>query len=154
MHVAWSPDGTQLATDGYINGCRLMVYDIIRDATGAWVAVPKIDLTASGPLAGPDSFYGLDWANGSNKLAVAVKSAPEGHPDIWIVDLDGNPYNPQNITNTADVPERQPSWSPDDSQIVYVRDDSIYKMDAQGGSPVRLAAPGRRTVLRYPDWRH
>jgi Tol biopolymer transport system component len=72
--------------------------------------------------------------------------------DIWVINL-GDPFNPTNITRTPGIPEIQPSWSPLDDQIVYVRSDFIYKMNADGSNPVRLASPGKNMVLREPDWR-
>jgi Tol biopolymer transport system component len=112
----------------------------------------EVDLIAAGPLKGAD-IYGLDWANTKDKLAVGAYAVGGNH-DIWVIDLDGDVYQPVNITASTDAGEVEPSWSPDDSHIVYSRNGFIYRMKADGTERVQLATPGRRQQLRGPDWRH
>jgi hypothetical protein len=155
--MTWSPDGTKLAarvmdcTDPWNPVQRLGIFRLELSASG-WTIVMEGDLLAAGPLAGAD-IYGLDWSNTTNKLAISAY-AVGGNYDIWVVDLGGNIYTPVNITNSTDAGEVEPSWSPDDSQIVYSKNGYIYKMRADGTERVQLAAPGRKQQLRGPDWRH
>jgi len=155
MYMSWSPDGRKLVARVMDEGeasPHLVIHDIVRDATGTLVAVQGLDLLAAGTLRGAD-IWGVDWSNDSKKIAVGA-SLPSGNFDIWIIDLAGDPYAPTNITKTTDAVEIQPSWSPDNSQIVCSKNNRIYKMNADGSNPVQLAAPGRNQILRGPDWRH
>jgi hypothetical protein len=156
--MAWSPDGTRLVAEVWDNSDptnpvkRLGLFRLSLGPNG-WTAVMEIDLIASGPLAGAD-IYGLDWANTMDRLAVGAY-AVGGNNDIWIINLDGNVYDPVNITASTDAGEVEPSWSPDDTHIVYSRNGTICKMKADGKERVQLAAPdSRRRQLRGPDWRH
>jgi Tol biopolymer transport system component len=155
MYMSWSPDGAKLVARVMDEGeasPHLIIHDIVHNATGSLVAVPSIDLLAAGTLAGAD-VWGVDWSNDGTRIAVGASLAG-GNFDIWVIDLTGNYYAPTNITNTMDFTEIQPSWSPDNSQIVYSKNGYIYKMRADGTERVQLAAPGRRQQLRGPDWRH
>jgi Tol biopolymer transport system component len=155
--TAWSRDGKKLAaavqdiTDPYNSIDRLVIFRLELSSTG-WTLVLENDLKSTGPLAGAD-IYSLDWANTTNKLAVGAYAIGGNH-DIWIIDLDGDVFQPVNITATTDASEVEPSWSPDDSLIVYSRNGFIYKMKADGTERVQLAAPGRRQQLRGPDWKY
>src|SRR5215207_3748306 len=62
--------------------------------------------------------------------------------DIWVMDADGS--NLTNLTNSPNLSEYQPSWSPSSTQLVFVRDvpgqviseqPDIFVMDANGQTP-------------------
>jgi Tol biopolymer transport system component len=69
------------------------------------------------------------------------------------MDADGS--NKINLTNTADINDRQPDWSPDGSKIAFAshRDDNrdIYVMDADGSNEIRLTT--HTSLDEFPDWR-
>lgn len=155
--LAWSPDGTKLAaqftdevSETEINR-RFVVFNMQQNPGGSWQADLRVDLTSAGALTDA-LIFGADWAKDSARLAVAARNNADTY-DIWIVNIN-DPFNPTNITMTPGIPEIQPSWSPFDDQIVYVRSDYfIYKMNADGSNPVRLASSSKNTILRDPDWR-
>jgi Tol biopolymer transport system component len=67
------------------------------------------------------------WANEGNKIAVSALMPPDQNSDIWLIELDdsGVVLETRNLTNTNTVnpPDRHetvPTWSPDDSQIMYM----------------------------------
>ncbi|MCX6568292.1 MAG: DPP IV N-terminal domain-containing protein [Candidatus Aminicenantes bacterium] len=157
-----SPDGSKLAAhvvDEPVPPAteptyRLFVYSMVRDEEGGWLeAVPLVELTSQGPLAGAE-ICGIDWANDPyvDKLAVGARYQTQAARDIYVINLN-DPYNPVNITNTPDKGEMSPSWSPLDDQIVYVREGNIYKMNADGSSQQLLATHAKNRALGGPAWR-
>ncbi len=63
--------------------------------------------------------------------------------DIWVVNPDGTGLT--NLTNTPDVAEFDPVWSPDGSRISFTRDADIWVMNADGSGQVDLhEQPGDR----------
>jgi Tol biopolymer transport system component len=67
------------------------------------------------------------WANEGNKIAVSALMPPDQNSDIWLIELDdsGVVLETRNLTNTNTVnpPDRHetvPTWSPDDSRIMYM----------------------------------
>lgn len=109
--VTWSPSGTKLA--------------VVVGAPGVWAlydfAAGTYDLQQhAGPLASAHLVYQPAWSKTDETLvAWSVASAVGELSDIWIVDLD-NPASPWKLTATAAAGERRPTWSPDDSRIIYM----------------------------------
>ncbi|MDQ3783164.1 MAG: hypothetical protein M3349_09570 [Actinomycetota bacterium] len=61
--------------------------------------------------------------------------------DIWVVNADGTGLT--NLTNTPDIGEFDPTWSPDGTRISFNRSDDfisgdIWVMDADGSNQVNL----------------
>lgn len=131
----------------------LFIFELKLDLNQNWTVVPINNLTDAGPLADA-SLTEPDWAKNSDKIAVAacLPNDPDIY-DIWVIDLNDS-ANPVNLTRTTDISEKGPSWSPLDTQIVYVRNNSIYVMNADGLNVKRLASsPRKDLILRDPDWR-
>ena len=60
--------------------------------------------------------------------------------DIWAMDADGS--NAVNLTNTADVSETGPVWSPDGSRIATGGfDGQVRLFDAKSGNLVKQFVP-------------
>jgi Tol biopolymer transport system component len=66
---------------------------------------------------------------------------PDASHDIWIKAVEGDVLH--NLTNTPDVLEKFPKWSPDGQFIAFTRyvkgNGSIFKVSALGGAEVMLA---------------
>ena len=69
-------------------------------------------------LAAPAA--GVTSVNGKIAYTVCEYSVPAGDVtcDIWTMDPDGT--NQTNLTNTPDLNETQPAWSPDGTRIAYL----------------------------------
>ncbi|MGA1824414.1 MAG: SBBP repeat-containing protein [bacterium] len=78
-----------------------------------------------------------------NACTLIGKIVFERNGDIWIMNDDGS--NQMNLTNSSDVMELFPSFSPDGSKIVYVKnyfsnstDSELYSMNSDGTDNVPL----------------
>ena len=121
---------------------------VVRDGTG-------IDASADTALEGA-RVNDLDWSPSGNVLVMSVDDVTNDyHDDIWTLDLDDSAT--VNVTATPGSSEREPSWSPDGSQIVFeclgykkeAKNSGLYLMDDDGSNKTKLdLADGRD-----PDWR-
>jgi Tol biopolymer transport system component len=98
----------------------------------------------------------------------AQTTSPEGKivyvklGDIWVMDADGT--NQTNLTNTPDINERDPAWSPDGTKIAFTgpggfnEDNSggledIYVMDADPSTDDATSLTNTPNSLEYqPSW--
>ncbi|TEB10773.1 Protein TolB [Pelotomaculum propionicicum] len=57
---------------------------------------------------------------------------------LWVADADGK--NARQV-NEAGTGISRPLWSRDGSHIIYLKDNSIWLININGGSPVKIAGP-------------
>ena len=80
--------------------------------------------------------------------------------DVYTLDLGTDPVNDTpgslvNVTDNTTDDELHPSWSPDDSQIVFFRNaprnknDGIEVINENGSNQTRLI----KGALSAPDWK-
>jgi dipeptidyl aminopeptidase/acylaminoacyl peptidase len=105
----------------------------------------ETDLTASGPLS-TTNIYAPEWAKTHDEIVL------QANYTLWIVSL-ANPGNPVALTATTATYPVAPSWSPDDSKIVYRglvgnNKDGILVINADGSGVTVLATSGDQ-----PRWR-
>ena len=82
---------------------------------------------------------------------VAAILSFQGNPELYVIDIGRG--NWRRLTNTQYDVEGQPTWSPDGSQIAFVRgvnSQQIWVVDVASGKERRLTSKGRKNV--DPDW--
>ena len=162
----WSPGAERLAADvqKYTSAepgglpVGLFLYDLGLTAQGEITISSQTDITGAGPLSTAYRVFRPAWSKTQDKIAVVVFETGESFRDIWAIDI-GSPGNPTNVTQSPDVSENMPSWSPDDSQIVFQRTNSkkrasIFVMNADGSGATEIGKPKKGLAgQRSPDWR-
>jgi hypothetical protein len=150
FYPTWDPYATRLAAQVYpcppnkICPTRLYEYSlgVVNGAVGITSAT---DLTAASVPLQSLNIFQVDWANTTQEDKIALQARPLSNMNdsaLWIVSLDAL-ANPLELTATFDTQAICPSWSPDDSKIVYRRAVSgkvtISVMNADGSAVVDLA---------------
>lgn len=152
---SWNPTATKFAAvagfnDGSGWGEDILVYDL--GLVSGDLAITATTNLTTGTAIGHSDLAFIDWGRVNDEIAVSHYAAADNDWDIWVLDADGT-GTPWNLTNTTGVWERQPAWSPDDSEIAYWHDGGkgargVYVVSANGGTPVKLASDGRA-----PNWK-
>ena len=107
------------------------------------------------PLKSASSILNTSWANTRNEIAVSALIAPDENMDEWVIKFDfdeaGSVVNveTENLTNTnhANPPDRHKAymtWSPEDSQIMYMAWDYLCQ-------PQRANKRGYNLIIRNVD---
>ena len=146
----WSPDGLQLV---FISPCRARgdfydnaykdssLYLINADGTGfrALTTVPGADFDPA-------------WSPDGDRIAFA--SIRDGRREIYVVALETGAVT--RLTNSTDVENTQPSWSPLGNQIVYtvkrVSAYQIWSMSDTGQGNVQVVRSGQQLWDFAPVW--
>ena len=68
--------------------------------------------------------------------------------DIWVVNADGTGLT--NLTNTPDIMELDPTWSPDGTLISFTRLGDIWVMNSDGSNQINLTNSPESDFLA--DW--
>ena len=83
---------------------------------------------------------------------VAFKSNRSGSEELWVCDADG--ANALKLTSFGGAGVVHPRWSPDGQRIIFAAltgpggNFEGYVIDAKGGAPRRISAPGHRTMAQ------
>jgi Tol biopolymer transport system component len=141
----WSPDGSTIA---------------YARTSGAGATVPEAIFTAHAETGANRELIGLPgmqfvtqlaWSPDGNTIAFAASPVgPSKHFFIYVVGSDGSGLH--RLTDAAGQ-DTSPSWSPDESQIVFVRDSDIYVMNSDGSNVRELYSCLPTCVSAYePAW--
>lgn len=104
----WSPDGQFIAYEGYENN-NLDIYIIPADASK-----PPDRLTSN-----PAPDFAPSWDPKTGRK-IAYVSLRDGNAEIYVIDLNQvSEAGALRLTNTPDVDEEAPAWSPDGQTIAY-----------------------------------
>jgi Tol biopolymer transport system component len=129
-----------------VSNARWVLFTVRPDGSG----------NARVPIDGlPDDANHPVWSPDGTQIAFDMSSpgpSPEegGNLDVYVVDADGSDLT---RLTTEDGWDYQPVWSPDGSQIAFVRSrpsEDIWVMDADGTNPARLTDGGSFDLS--PSW--
>jgi len=151
----WDPSGTRLAFAG--RSGQIWILYLGLDEYDQLTVVDEWHVTeTTGPPLSTGSKGHIQWAKTEDKIAVA--SRLEGninYYELFVIDLL-DPANPIRVTDTPKVSERDPSWSSDDTEIVFEQEFRAGKQ-ARGIYAIRPDGTGLRLILKgevgNPDWR-
>jgi Tol biopolymer transport system component len=92
-------------------------------------------------------FSGPVWSRTQDKLAVVVRPARDrSQSDIWVIDLK-TPRLARNLTSTKLDSESSVHWAPDDSHLIYFRNDEQGR--PAGVCLLRATRRGRPQLLLH-----
>jgi hypothetical protein len=147
----WSPDGSKIAVyaesfDSVVMVDRgIFIADVLRNAGSSrptGIANLRLAVPSQGEVL-------ISWSGDSQRIAY-VGSAPNSangqQADIFIYDLAANVS--VNVTNTPDVSEDHPAYSPASERIAFIRlitvrgtsRYDIFTMSASGGTALQVTS--------------
>jgi len=158
FYPTWDPIATRLAAQSWpaVNSPNIMAslyeYDLGLVSGGVVGITNTTNLTAAGPLQNADIFT-PDWGKSTNRNQIVVKVRLKSDPNngsLWIIDL-ADAANPVELTATYGTSVNRPSWSPDDSKIVFQMNCfqcTMHVINPDGSGLTDLGLAGST-----PDWR-
>ena len=133
--LAWSPDGTQIASafNFVIGNTHILIMNV--DGSGGR------DLTGNPVSDFDEQTFDVQPAWSPDGTQIAFVGNPEfgGTVGLWAINADGS--HPVQLTQNVGVPgDGSPSWSPDGSHIAFTRNGRIWTMRADGSQPTNVTA--------------
>lgn len=123
----WSPGGGKIAFARIYMANEFSLFVMNVDGT---------ELTEVAQIDTSSLLYGFTYSFAPDGEHLVYEESPDVNvSNIWSVRIDGTGLT--NLTNSA-FHESFPTWSPDSEQIVYVRNDDIYVMNADGSGQTNL----------------
>jgi len=134
---SWAPDGNKIIFRGDMDGGG--IYQITIDRSTGQIGAPQKMVAHSGDSLKP-KWSPVPTVNGN--FMIAYEDYPDSAPgsvqsDIWLFDPQAPTIagiNPFNLTNTPDISELSPSWSPDATKLVvktHVNNDANSPSDVE-----------------------
>jgi hypothetical protein len=129
---SWSPDGRRIA----------WIHDDSLVAANADGSAPVVIAPGAYDVFG--SYAPPDWSPDGSRLVFTYSLLDSDRTSIGIVRADGSGLGQLGAG-------RDPAWSPDGAQIAFVRNDDVYRMNADGSQETRLTTDAL-AVTAQPTW--
>ncbi len=151
--VKWPSHGPGATGQGEIvleNGGRLLLLDLAKGASRE----VKVTIPGDRPKLSAHRVEVGKFIFSADISSTGKRAVVEARGDIWT--LPAKKGSPRNLTRTAGVAERDPSWSPDGQWLAYLSDETgeyeMYITQSDGkGETKQLTSDG--TTYRYsPTW--
>jgi TolB protein len=150
----WSPDGKLIAFQR-VRGDKTLVFVVNANGRGE----RELASCASG-CTGEDS---PAWSPDGSRLAIGI-SALGGRESVWIISPSGSKLKQLTLHDQAQadnaINDSQPSWSPDGTQLTFIRKtaqpspyggQAVFVINADGTGERQLTPWGLRAG-HHPDW--
>ena len=139
----WSPDGSQIA---------------VNDDSSGTNQIYKVNVASGTESAGRSRQAGRTRTRTGRPTAPRSSTSASictsfcGSESVFLMNADGT--NQHNLTN-APIFDADPAWSPDGTQIAFVRDlggqnFNVFTANADGTNQVQLTFAGQRNS--FPNW--
>jgi len=136
---SWSPEGSQIAFATLASPFPIYVMDADGSKQRLLTTVPQ--------LGGP-----ISWSPDGKKIMYVSRIGERGYGEIYLVDVeDGTSIN---LTNSPDIHDCDPAWSPDGNRIAFSSGkygcEQIHVMDADGSNVAKLT--DEELECHDPSW--
>jgi TolB protein len=134
-YPTWSPDSQFIAYEHYINGHFQICIMPVSGSSPNW--------------CGPDNLEAFEpkWSSQGRTIIFTGISRPQNQTDLFSIDLNSMAIT--NITNTSDLNEHRPVFSPDSSQIAYAVQKGGYNwIETVSANPIARTP----TIQVQGDW--
>jgi Tol biopolymer transport system component len=129
---SWSPDGQTIA---FVNGGRRPA--VLQVGVGGGRAERLTDSTIGPEIA--------SFSRSGKSLALIARDSL-GRAQVWVQPIG---QQARRLTSDADVARHRVRWSPDDRFIIYSAQGRLWRVAADGGTPVEIPFLARVRFVRH-----
>lgn len=150
--IQYASDGSKISYLAFF-GEQRHIYIMDADGTSQFALTEFGDEYDEDEIELPTNVWSFDWS--PNLVHIAFEGELNGQRDIFLIEADGGQL--RNLTNTPDVNEYAPVYSPGGTLIAYnagpsPNDTDLHLMNASGTNQYKVIDLNGRSSL--PTWSH